>query len=1129
LEELEAALLHVAVNPPPSLIEPLQKDERGLIRTVKRILPPDQESHRPSELLLLVDQFEELFTLVTDEAARTHFIDSLVTAVTDPRSRLRVIITLRADFYDRPLQYAGLGELLREHTELILPLNAVELEQAINGPAQAVGVTAEPGLIAAIAADVNEQPGALPLLQYALTELYERRNGRFLTQSAYEEIGGVAGALSRRAEEIYQELDGDGHEAVHQLFLRLVTLGEGVEDTRRRVPHSELTALNAPIEGVLDIYGRYRLLSFDRDPITREATVEVAHEALLREWPRLRDWLEAGRDDIRMQRLLSHAAAEWSGAGSEASFLLRGSRLEQFSDWSQTADMSLTEQERTFLDDSLAARAAQQTKEAARLAHEQTLERRSRQISWAMAAVFGIAAIVAVGLSLFAFGERRAAVEAYSMSLVAHAQNALNDDDSATALALALTANHADAPLAAAERVLLEAAYAPGARQRFTVNEIFEGVDEVPLSIAIAPDGRTVLVGLSDGMAGLWNLATGAEIHRLIGHSSSVNDVTFSPDGKTTVTVADDGLAIVWDVENGEENGRFTAHTGNIRTVAFAPDGKSVLSGGFAGDHTLNPGELILWDVATGEEIRRFEGSREMVADAVFSPDGKTIIASSGEVDYSLDPAKSGKDSQEYQLIIWDTASGELLYRSENLPRHVSEVRMSPDGGVALTASADHNLYLLDAETGEEIAVLQAHPDLVNTAAFSPDGRQIISGAGDGELILWDVAEADELARFRVHTDEVNDVAFMPDGRAALSAAADGTLILWDLTHAAEIGRFEGHTAAVLDVAFHPNGNDLLSASGGADPGEGVVDDISLRLWDLETSAETAVSTGHDHSIFQFAVAPDGETALTASIDGSVRWWDLEKGEENGRFDEHFAPVLSIAITPDGRRSFSGAIDGSVLLWEIESGEIVHRFDGHTGGIWGAAVSPDGRTALTAADDSTMIWWDLESGEEIDRWESPVPSGATGVAFSPNGSRAAYSDSGGMLIEWDLETGEELNRFEAHTGTGSAGRTRAAYLPNGKQLLSSGWDGSLALWDLESGELVRRFTGHDADFIFDIAVNENGRSALSGATDQAIIQWRLDTPMLDELRGWITDNRYVRDFSCAVREQFRIEPLCDGG
>ena len=327
LEELEAALLRVAVNPPPSLLEPLQKDERGLVRVLRRLLPQDRNTERPTQLLLVIDQFEELFTLVQKEAERTHFLQNLFTALADANSRLWVIVTLRADFYDRPLQLPQLGEWMQQRTELVLPLTITELEETITKPAASMGVTLEPSLVSAIIADVKEQPGALPLMQYALTELFERRNGRTLTLAAYEAIGGVTGALARRADEIYEGLDPSGQEATRQLFLRLITLGEGVEDTRRRVLQSEVAALlvngnpsslnHSPIIN----YGKYRLLTFDRDPITREPTVEVAHEALLREWGRLRRWLAESRSDVRMQRLLANEARAWVTAAQDSSYL----------------------------------------------------------------------------------------------------------------------------------------------------------------------------------------------------------------------------------------------------------------------------------------------------------------------------------------------------------------------------------------------------------------------------------------------------------------------------------------------------------------------------------------------------------------------------------------------------------------------------------------------------------------------------------------------------------------------------------------------------------------------------------------------------------------------------------------
>ena len=300
VDELEIALTHVAANYSTSLREHLQRDEYGLLRAAQLILPNDG-----SELVLLIDQFEELFTLVEDEAARVHILDNLIAAITDPRSRVRVVITLRADFYDRPLHYAQFGEMMRSRMITLLPLTADGLEYAIARPAEQVGVTFEPGLVASIVAEVNYQPGALPLLQYALTELFRRRVGRVLTCEAYQAMGGTVGALTRRADEIYESQDEAGREAVRQLFLRLVTLGEGTEDTRRRVPRSELMAISADedlMDDLLDTYASFRLLSFDHNPTNRAPTVEIAHEALIRAWGYLSNWLAENREDLRVQR-----------------------------------------------------------------------------------------------------------------------------------------------------------------------------------------------------------------------------------------------------------------------------------------------------------------------------------------------------------------------------------------------------------------------------------------------------------------------------------------------------------------------------------------------------------------------------------------------------------------------------------------------------------------------------------------------------------------------------------------------------------------------------------------------------------------------------------------------------------
>lgn len=345
-EELEAALLQVAVEHPEGLTEDLARDERGILRVTKRILPPD------SQALLLVDQFEELFTLGTDEETRRLFLDALTTLALDKRSRVRVVITLRADFFDRPLRYPRFGELLREGMVAVTAPGEADLAEAITRPGEGVGVRFEPGLVSRIIADVNDQPGALPLLQYALTELFAARTSNLLTIHGYQSSGGVLGALGRRAEELYQGLDTLGREAVRQVFLRLVAVSDVAEDTRRRVRRQELNGLAVDPEVLNEVirrFGEYRLLSFDRDTLTRGPTVEVAHEALLSEWERLRTWISERREDLLLERRLSEAVEEWDRAGRDPSYLLTGARLDQFATWEETTDLALTAAERDYI------------------------------------------------------------------------------------------------------------------------------------------------------------------------------------------------------------------------------------------------------------------------------------------------------------------------------------------------------------------------------------------------------------------------------------------------------------------------------------------------------------------------------------------------------------------------------------------------------------------------------------------------------------------------------------------------------------------------------------------------------------------------------------------------------------
>ena len=327
LEELEAALLRIAVNPPASLLEQLEADERGLCRAVKRVLPSDE-----SQLLLVIDQLEELFALSADDE-QVRFLTLVERAVADSKSRVRVVVTLRADFYDRPLRFRGFAELLRERLLSLPPLAPEAVERAVSAPAAGVGVSLESGLLGEIVADVLDEPGALPLLQYALSELFDHRDGVVMTRAAYRAIGGVSGALAARADQLYSELSESEQAVARQLFLRLVSVRDDGADTRRPVELAELATLDLDQKALsrcVSVFGPARLLSFDRGGRRGGSTVAIAHEALLIEWGRLRDWIGAARDDVRAHRRLSLRAAEWQESSGDASFLLGGSNLARF-------------------------------------------------------------------------------------------------------------------------------------------------------------------------------------------------------------------------------------------------------------------------------------------------------------------------------------------------------------------------------------------------------------------------------------------------------------------------------------------------------------------------------------------------------------------------------------------------------------------------------------------------------------------------------------------------------------------------------------------------------------------------------------------------------------------------------
>ncbi|MEU2390571.1 hypothetical protein [Streptomyces sp. NPDC007369] len=718
------------------------------VERLEEALAAPREPAAADQLVLVVDQFEEVFTVCPDPAARDRFITALVGEAQRPGSRRRVVLGVRADFYAHCTRHAPLVRVLRDAQTVVGPMTAAELRRAVVEPARRSGLTVEGGLQATLIAHAHGQVGALPLLSHALLETWRRRRGAALTLDGFHAAGGFEGALAQSAEALYASLTGRQQQLARQIFVHLIALGEGTEDTKRPVARDELPA-DAGTATVLARAARLRLLTLD------DGRVELTHEALIRAWPRLRGWLTDDRERLRLHRRLTEAARAWENLGRDPGALYRGTRLALARDLAAAGrGTGLTAAERDFLDAGIAAEEAAGT----------SARRRARRLGYlvallaALVVVAGVATASAVRAGAEVTRQRNDAVAGN----LADSVGDLTATEPGLAVQLSLAAYRLS-PTPKTRDSLLSA----------LMTTVPAHPKEV-VALAYRPDGRQLATAGGDHTARLWQVnGTGRPlpVATLTGHGGDVRTVAYRPDGRTLATGSADGTARLWDVSGPARPARLASLTGQggeVRALAYSPDGHTLATSG-------SDGSVGLWDVADAARpalLARLGGHRDTVRAVAFAPDGRML-------------ASAGEDCTVRLTDVADPRRPVPLATLEGHDTAVFSVAFSPDGGVLASAGGGRSPIRLwsaaDPRRPAPLATLTGHTDVVGSVVFSPDGRTLASASDDRTVRMWSVARPARpglITTLTGHATAAGSAAFSPDGAVLASGGFDTTVRL---------------------------------------------------------------------------------------------------------------------------------------------------------------------------------------------------------------------------------------------------------------------------------------------------------------------------------------------------------------
>jgi WD40 repeat protein len=1022
---------------------------------------------KPPTIVVPIDQAEELFASENTEAGR---VLELLSAATLADGNAVIVATIRTDALAKIQDESRLAELPRVPFELP-SLAPSAFKDVIEGPARVSQppLAIEPSLTEQLLKDLAAED-ALPLLAFTLERLVFRRGrDRSLTLVQYkQELGGLPGAIEAAVEQAFAKarLDpalpsdhGEIEKLARAAFIpALVQLDDADAAPSRRAEF--LSALPERTRPLVRQFINERLLVSDRRVIDGVETdaVEVAHEAILRQWPALKSWISEEREALRALDGVRAAAREWqahhaSGDPGKAWLVHSGGRLEEVEHLLAPAHFAyaLRPFERDYLGACRARDNAERERESNEIDREKKTIARTRRLQRNISVLIGTALAILL-LAGFGIAELLKGIAIRSSDALATLSERASDNqdyEAAARYALAGLAG-ADWPIfgysgTRAERALRTAtALSP----RMAV---LRGHEDMVYGVAYSSDGTRIVTASSDKTARVWDARTGAEITVLRGHDGAVYSAAYSPDGARIATASDDKTARVWDARTGAQIMVLRGHGGVVSSVAYSPDGTHIVTA--SADKTAR-----VWDARTGAEIAVLRGHDGVVSSVAYSPDGTRIVTA----------------SYDKTARVWDARTDAQIMVLRGHDGFVNSAAYTSDGTRIVTASYDKTARIWDARTGAEITALRGHDGFVESAAYSPDGTHIVTASDDKTARIWDARTGGEIAVLRGHDGFVESAAYSPDGTGIATASGDKTARVWDARTGSEITVLRGHDGFVDSPTYSPDGTRIVTAS----------EDKTARVWDARTGAQITVLRGHDGFVDSAAFSPDGARILTASEDKTARLWDARTGAQVMVMRGHGGIVSGAAYSPDGRRIVTASYDSTARVWDARTGAQVMVMRGHGGVVSGVAYSPDGTRIVTASEDKTARVWDARTGAEI-----TVLRGHDGVvnnaAYSPDGTRIVTASYDKTARIWEARTGAQITVLRGHGDFVMS----AAYSPDGRRVVTASSDKTARIWDARTGAEIAVLRGHDG-VVYAAAYSPDGTRIVTASGDKTALIWK---------------------------------------